>query len=718
MLRSVFPSASLLILSFTSSVFAQNAGNNPPRRALITQAVDNRKMVTLHGNTRGSANAANDRGRVSDGLSLDHMLLQLQRSPESERAVEQFLQDVQSPASPEYHQWLTATQFGERFGVAQADIDVITNWLESEGFTVDQVYPNKMTIAFSGTAGQVRQAFSTEIHNLDVNGEAHIANMSDPQIPAALAAVVTGIVSLHNFMPRTMKTARTNYTFTSGGSTYQAVVPADLATIYNLNPLFSAGIAGQGQTIVVIEDTNVYSANDWTTFRSKFGLAGYTSGSFTTVHPGNCTSPGVVAGNDGEAILDAEWASAAAPAAAIQLASCRDTATTFGGLIALENLLSSSSHPAVVSISYGECEAENGAAANAAYSKTYQQAVAEGVSVFVAAGDEGAASCDANATEATHGIGVSGFASTPYNVAVGGTDFGDSYAGTNSEYWNATNTPTFGSAKSYIPEIPWNDSCASDLLASYFGYSTSAGSSGFCNSSTGRAYYLTTAAGSGGPSGCATGTSLSGVVSGNCAGFAKPSWQAGVFGNPNDGVRDLPDVSLFAANGIWGHYFVYCFTDVRNGGASCSGAPSTWAGAGGTSFSSPIMAGIQALVNQKTGTSWGNPNPIYYALASAEYGAAGNSACASSNGNGVGSACSFYDVTAGDIDVVCSGPDCYGSSTSRSGRHSSTVYGVLSTSSSVFAPAYRTGDGWDFATGLGSVNAYNLVNQWGSVVPR
>ncbi len=698
---------------FASHLYSQKIDSIPAKRALITQAVNNEKRVTLFGNTRAAANSANDRGRVSDSLPLKHMLLQLRRPAELEQALAQYLSDLQNSASPKYHQWLTAAQLGENFGLAQTDIDAITSWLESQGFVVDQVYANKMTIAFSGTAGQVRQAFGTEIHNLEVNGEMHIANMSDPQIPLALAPAVVGITSLHNFMPRPMNKPRASYTFTSDGSTYEAVVPADLAAIYNLNPLFSAGITGTGQTIVVIEDTNVYSTADWTTFRSTLGLSGYTSGTFTQVHPGSCSNPGVVAGNDGEAILDAEWSSAAAPNAAIELASCSDTNTTFGGLLALENLLNASSTPpALVSISYGECEAENGAAANATYSATYQQAVAEGVSVFVSAGDEGAASCDAGADYATHGIGVSAFASTPYNVAVGGTDFGDSYAGTNGTYWNATNTSTFESAKSYIPEIPWNDSCASALLTTYSGYSQSWGADGFCNSALGKEYYVTVVGGSGGPSGCATGTpSTSGVVSGSCAGYPKPSWQAGIFGNPNDGVRDIPDVSLFASNGIWGHYYVFCWSDTRNGGASCSGAPSTWAGAGGTSFASAIMAGMQALVNQSTGTRWGNPNPYYYKFAAAEYGTAGNSACLSNDVTST--SCTFYDVTLGDMDMVCAGTtQCYGSSTSGSGRRASIVYGDLSISSSSLLPAYGTGSGWDFATGIGTVNAANLVNTW------
>jgi subtilase family serine protease len=290
-------------------------------------------------------------------------------------------------------------------------------------------------------------------------------------------------------------------------------------------------------------------------------------------------------------------------------------------------------------------------------------------------------------------------------VAVGGTDFGDSAAGTNNTYWNSTNTSAYGSAKSYIPEIPWNDSCASSLLAKAFGYSTTYGSAGFCGSSTAALDGLqTVAAGSGGPSGCATGApSTAGVVGGSCKGYGKPSWQTGT---PIDGVRDIPDVSLFAANGVWGHYYVYCWSNRRAGGVACTGAPSGWAGAGGTSFSSPILAGIQALVNQHKGANQGNPNARYYQLAR-------TSSCNSSTIGAGTNSCVFYNVTQGDIDVNCSGTvSCFGATTS-SGRHStSSPNGALSTSSQSLAPAYGTGAGWNFATGIGSVNAYNLVMGW------
>jgi hypothetical protein len=692
-------------------------------RPRITQSIDEVNRVALEGNTHPEARPVNDRGPVANDFAMDHMLLQLKRSPEQEQALQQFIDELHTQGSPNFHHWLTAQEFGERFGSAKSDLDAVTGWLESHGFRVNVVYPSGMLIDFSGTAAQVRIAFQTEIHHLEVKGERHVGNMSDPRIPAALAPVVAGVVSLHDFRPHPMhhlRKAKTEFTFTdsSGGNNY-AVVPADLATIYNLNSLFSAGYSGQGQTIVVIEDTNVFHASDWNTFRSTFGLSSYTSGSFTTVHPApssganNCASPGVIAPNDAEAILDAEWASAAAPNAAIVMATCADSGATFGGLIAIQNLINASSQPpAIMSISYGQCETVNGAAANAAYSSAYQQAVTEGVSVFVAAGDSGAAGCDNSAAEATHGIGVNAFASTPYNVAVGGTDFSDTYSGTNATYWNSSNTPTFGSALSYIPETPWNNSCAGALLSNYEGHSLTYGSTSLCNDPTLGSFLLSTVAGGGGPSACATGTpypSNSSIVSGTCQGWPKPSWQS-VLGNPNDSVRDTPDVSLFAADGLWGHFYVFCWSDTANGGAACTGAPSGWSGAGGTSFASPIMAGIQALVNQKAGGPQGNPNPVYYQLAANEYGSLGNSSCNSSNGKGVASNCIFYDVTLGDMDVDCVGSaNCYFADGS---------VGVLSTSNNSFNPAYGTTTGWDFATGIGSVNAANLVNNWPATGPN
>ena len=340
---------------------------------------------------------------------------------------------------------------------------------------------------------------------------------------------------------------------------------------------------------------------------------------------------------------------------------------------------------------------------NAAFNSMYQQAVSEGISVFVGSGDSGAASCDQNMIAATHGIGVSGFASTPYNVAVGGTDFADTYQNVVSTYWSPNNSATFGSALSYIPEIPWNSSCANAILANFLKFPVGYGAGGLCGSTQAEENgLLGTGAGSGGPSGCATGApSQSLVVSGSCQGYSKPSWQSGVAGIPSDGVRDLPDVSLFASDGVWGHAYVFCFTDFLNGGAPCTGNPINWAAAGGVSFATPIMAGIQALVNEHLGGPQGNPNPVYYKLA------------ASSVASQV-----FHPISTGDITVNCAGDNnCFGQSFVGRGRMAFptgdiNANGGLSTSSSSYAPAFAAGAGYNLATGLGSVDAYNLIMNW------
>src|SRR5215467_3753307 len=277
-------------------------------RPLVIQQIDENRRVFLRGNTRPEANFSNDRGPVADTLRLEHMLLQLNRPAEQEEALQQFLSELQTQGSPNFHNWITAQEFGERFGEAQSDLDAISGWLRSHGFEVNVIYPSGVLIDFSGTAGQVRKAFQADVHFLEVNGEKHIANMNDPRIPAALAPVINGVVSLHDFRPHAMyrmHKPRPQFTFSDilGDANY-AVVPSDLATIYNLKPLFSAGTSGQGQTIVLIENTDVFSASDWTTFRSTFGLAQYPAASFAQVHPApssganNCSAPGVVAPDD------------------------------------------------------------------------------------------------------------------------------------------------------------------------------------------------------------------------------------------------------------------------------------------------------------------------------------------------------------------------------------------------------------------------------------
>jgi len=657
------------------------------------RAADESKLVRLRGNTHIAARPEFDQGAAPDDFFMGHIQLQLQRSPEREQALEQFLAGLHDPNSPNFHKWLSAEEFGMEFGPARQDIDAVAGWLRGHGFQIGTIYKSGMLIEFAGTAAQVREAFHTEIHCYNVDGEQHFANASDPEIPADLEPVVMGPASLYSFR-RHAHRRRTHLTEPFNGGTQYYLTPADFARIYNVGPQWAAGITGKGQTVAVLEDSDMLMG-DWQTFAASFGLASY-GGIFATVHP-NCSDPGIN-GDEIEVAVDAEGVSTFAPGAAVEVAACPSTRTSDGDITAAANLLDLPNPPDVFSDSYGGCEAETTKSYEALINSTWQQAVAEGVSVFVAAGDEGADECGYGRRYATTGISVDGTASTPYDVAVGGTDFSDVANGTAGSYWSATNRPGGGSALSYIPEIPWNGTCASNVLAAYLGY---ANGLAFCNSTVGegRGYQQVSDAASGGPSGV----------------YAKPSWQAGVLGIPADGRRGIPDVSLFASAGVYQQSIVSCMSDANEGGVPCdytNPKDTFYSSGGGTSCSAPSFAGIQALIDQKAGGRQGNPNPVLYRLAAAEYGSStspkpGNlSSCNASNGNTIGSTCIFYDVTEGDNDIPCEAgtPDCYSAA--------GDSYGVLSTSTTVESVAYGATHGWDFATGLGSVNVTNLVNAW------
>jgi subtilase family serine protease len=700
----MFGLLTVLLISVTPCFsFGLNQAGSVTASPQVTEAVNESKLVQLVGSTHPLAKPKYDQGAVADSLPMEHIYLQLRRGPQQEKALERAIEDRQDPHSANYHKWFTAEELGKNFGPVQQDIETVLQWLNVHGFIVNQVYKTGLTIDISATAGQVREAFHTEIHNYKINGEQHIANASDPFVPAALAPVVAGVVSLHDFFPKPLlRRPKGNFSFRCTGcpdgfnnSEQYDEAPGDFATIYNVTPLYkgSNSITGKGQTVVVLEDTDIKAA-DVATFRSAFGLSLY-SGKFSQIHPGSgCSNPGKNSA-EGEAALDAEWAGAIAPDANVELASCADTSTNFGAFIAAQNLLDSVSPPPIMSLSYLQCEAANGPAGNLYMYDLWQQAAAEGVSVFVSSGDGAAAGCDDFDTSpyAIAGIAANGLGSTPYNVSTGGTDFLDTFEGADSTYWSKSNTVNGKSAKSYVPEMPWDDSCASSILYEYFGYPNGLA---FCNSNTGSSF-LDIVGGSGAPS----------FV------YAKPYWQS-VYGIPNDGVRDLPDISLFASNGFWNHAILFCMSDEAQGGTPCDYSipiNAFFNSAGGTSFTAPQFASIQALINQKAGGPQGNPAPIYYDLARSEYGTQYEpnsnqlASCNASKGNSINASCVFHDVTIGNNDVPCYGTNnCFGSA--------GLSYGVLSTSDSELHVAYPAHAGWDFTTGLGSVNVANLVKLW------
>jgi hypothetical protein len=704
--RSVIISTALLSVSLALSSLTALAQTDGVR-GRVTQAADTRNLVTLRGNVHPLARPEFDQGVAPDDLPMRRMLLVLQRGPDQEAALRQLLDDQQVKSSAQFHQWLTPEQFGQQFGPADSDVQAVADWLTSQGFEVTKIAAGRTVIEFSGTAGSVRQALGTEIHRFRVNGEDHWANTSDPQIPAALAPVVAGFASLNNFprrpasrnlgtFSRSKATGQVQPLFTfpagcpsgSGACYYYAVGPQDFATIYNVTPLWTAEIDGTGQNIAVSGESNI-NPQDVADFRSMFGLPANPPNIIL-----NGMDPGITSSDESEADLDVEWSGAIAKGATIDLVVSESTEATAGIDLSALYIVDNNLAP-VMSESYGTCEAYLGAAGNQFYSTLWEQAAAQGITVLISAGDTGSAGCDYYTdVAAQYGLGVSGIASTPFNVAVGGTDFNVT-ASTASNYWASYNSTSQSSAKSYIPEITWNDSCAD------------AGSLTGCTSPPSTTdlndgYDLT--AGSGGPSSCTnpTGTFPNVTCSGK---YSKPSWQSGQ-GVPTDGARDIPDLSLFAGDGFHYSFYVMCQMDASAYGSTTScnlSAPyENFEGGAGTSAAAQVFAGVMAMVNQRYGRQ-GNANYVLYPMAA---NAVGNGTyCTSGSAPLTNSNCIFYDVTAGNNSVICAGgsPNC---SSTASGE-----YGIVVSGNSAAYPATA---GYDLATGWGSVNVANLVNNWTS----
>ncbi|MGD0585352.1 MAG: protease pro-enzyme activation domain-containing protein [Oryzomonas sp.] len=537
-----------LVLAFATSVHAS------PLRV-----VDDNDTVILQKNVPSLARPEFDKGEADAAMPMERMILTLRLPPQKSADLENFLTELHDPASPDFHRWLTPEEFKERFGPSTDDIQAVTDWLTSHGFSIDEVAKGGAWINFSGTAASVERAFHTRIHNYYVNGKLHHANSQDPSIPQAFSDLVAGIVTLHDF-PRKMMNNGIRIApppasvpdFTSGTDHYLA--PGDFATIYDVNALYGAGIDGTGQSIAIVGRTHPPST-DWSTFRSTFGLS---------VNPPqvivNGNDPGDLGTDeDAEADLDVEWSGAVAKNAAIKFVVSKSTNTTDGVDLSAQYIVSNNLAP-VMSTSFGSCEADLGSSENTFYNNLWQQAATQGITSFISSGDAGAAGCNVGGDTSGSGRAVNGLASTPYNVAVGGTQFSEG-SGT---YWNTSNGTGYASAISYIPEAAWNESAldgGSDLWA--------------------------------------TGGGVSSL-------YAKPAWQASP-GVPADGKRDIPDVSLSAAR--HDGYLV----EIQGGLYYV----------GGTSASSPSFAGLMALIVQKTGQRQGNANTRFYQLANAQYSAGG-----------------------------------------------------------------------------------------------
>jgi subtilase family serine protease len=578
-------------------------------RPLITEALDESRLTVLKGNTHPLARREFDLGTAPASLPMERMLLVLKRSDEQETALRKLLDDQQDKNSPHYHKWVTPEQFGAQFGPTDGDMQMITSWLQSHGFQVGST-KGRTVLEFSGSASQVKEAFHTSIHKYVVNGEQHWANANDPSIPAALAPAVAGIKTLHNFLKKPMVhmaekyvpaklVAKSRPEFTSGSGLH-ALTPDDYRVIYNsMNSPFS----GLGVTIAVVGRSNLFNGGqDVSDFRNVFGVAGGGNGLTIIL---NGPDPGDIGdGDELEATLDASWSGALAPSANIDFVVSGSTNTTDGidlsELYIIENNLG-----AIMTESFGICEANVTPGDAQGISLLAEQAAAQGITYMVSAGDTGAAGCDnLGETTAVGGISINVLASNPFTVAMGGTLFNEH--GQDATYWGTTNGSALGSALAYIPEDAWNETCTTQCQQGQ----------------------PPLAAGSGGAS----------------IYFQKPPWQSGVTGTSSDTVRDIPDISLTSA----GHdFYLLCLQ------ASCvpdSQGFVSFAGVLGTSAAAPSFASVMALVDQSQGGPQGVANYVLYPLALAQQ-TAGTKCDASNTSTPPNSACVFNDVTSGNISV-------------------------------------------------------------------
>ena len=739
--RGTSVAAAALALMAPLAAFAQTSA--VPAR-IVTQ-INESSLTTLRGNTHPLARAQYDQGAVADSMPLHRMLLLLHRSPQQEAALRTLIDQQQSKTSPSFHQWLTPAQFGQQYGAAPADIQTVTSWLTSHGFQVARVSTAGTLVEFSGTAGQVLNAFHTQIHHYVVNGEEHFANSTDPQIPTALVSVVAGPVSLHNFPRKAQSHIRgvfqkdknsgkitpvpsPTFSFNSSDCTSNSIFssncnalgPGDFAAIYNENPLLTTGISGHvidgtGQTIAIVGDSEICTASspdfngcsvdDVANFRSLFGLSTTNLPTVILDGPDPGFNPDEVEGD-----LDVQWSGAIAPGAAIDFVIAEGTEVSAGTDLAAEYIVDNNLAP-VLSESFSQCEAFLLANGNTFESDLWEQAAAQGITVIVSTGDSGSAGCDDqnSQTSAVNGANVNGIASTPFNVAAGGTDFDFTATGYPSAFWSTTNTTTTEvSALKYIPETTWNDSCARSGLTG-------------CNSLSATSPLLNINGGGGGQSSCVAAVSdVNGNISCPVAftsptsvtGWPKPAYQPTATGSGltagNDLTRDLPDVSLFASDGILSNsFYIVCDSDISGGPCDLNQSFINFVGVGGTSSSAPSFAGIMALVNENMAVNnptlsprQGNANYVLYSLASSQSGVSCDS---SSSPN---ASCIFYDITKGNNSVPCAA----GSFNCSNGG--TTGLGVVETGTPAGTASYITGTGFDLASGLGSINVTNLVTMW------
>jgi len=718
-----FSSAALIVALFSGLSYAATADR-------ISGALSAGQTVALQGYVHRQAQPQFDRGPADPALRFGTIRLETLLTPSQQKDLTRLLAEQQDRKSPNYHKWLTPEQWADRFGLSRNDVNKLTAWLKGQGFTNIHVARGRNWIRFSGTAAQVQSAFGTEIHRFNVNGEMHVANATSPKIPRALAGIVSGIRGLDDFFlkPQSHLRARPYYDGgTIGSVSYpELIAPGDIATMYDINALYTAGIDGTGQKVAVIGQTDVYQA-DLNDFRTAFGLATITCTPFSGTDviqscndahfqyvPVGTDSGTVLNSNLVEADIDIEWAGAVARNAQIIYVNAPITSTSGGVDVAWHDAVDNNVAP-VISLSYGNCEFFQPVSV---YSTPPSPDEAElmkanslGITFVSSSGDAGAAECDFQNTGvagnlAKGGIAVTYPASSPEVTAVGGTSiaFANVPASVPSQYWGTTNGTDGGSMLSPPPpEIVWNDDVEFGAFCTANPTNSFCTNNGITNAQTAQAFNgIGLQASGGGVSNCAVQTNTNSCASG----FPQPLWQnslsiAGQTSGPT-GFRFVPDVALLSSANFPGYLICTNVTALGDTGtgSTCANGIGGNTGAlslsnppivGGTSVSTPVFAGMVVLLNQflagPNAPGLGNINPQLYLMA------------AKPTNN------YFHQViNQGTNDLYCE----VGMPTGLPAAYQCPSAGIIGFDSGTFDAA----TGYNLVTGLGSVDLNNLVTAW------
>jgi subtilase family serine protease len=619
---------------------------SPGRR--ITAEITRSAMSPLQGSQHPLALPQNDAGRMPGDTRLTGISLYFNRSAAQQADLEGLLAAQQDPRSPQYHQWLTPDQFAARFGMAQSDIDQVEGWLQQQGFSIDSVARSRNMIRFSGSVNQVEQAFSTQMHYYQSGGIRHFAPSTALSVPAAITPVVAGVRNLNNFRPRPQHIVPRG-AFTSGQSHNVFFAPGDIATTYDVAPLYSASINGTGQSIAIAGQSAI-QVTDIENFQSASGLT--KKDPTLVLVPGTGDSTVLADGDEGESDLDVEWSGAMAPGANVVFVYTGSN-NAFGVFDSVQYAVDELIAP-IISLSYASCETELNTTSLNILEAVMSQAATQGQTVITASGDQGSTACSGDThltTAQQEAVAVNYPASSAYVTGLGGTEItAANSTGTNTTYWTggSSTSDTTTSAIKYIPEVAWNDDSSQGGLS-------------------------------------ASGGGTSTLVN-------RPAWQTGVPGIPSGTMRLVPDISLYSSPLLPG--YLYCTSDVTNWAPASGTQPAQQAScnsgfrdsttnyltaAGGTSFAAPIFAGMLALINQKAGytTGQGLVNTTLYKLAA-------NSATYAS---------AFHDVTSGNNNCTAGTTLCSATTGFSAGTGYDEVTGLGSIDVNNLATAWPANSG-------------------------